>query len=110
MLTEDQAKLFTLARAARARIQARAGAAVLDETGRTYNGATVGLPDLSLSALQVAVALAVSAGAEQLAGAVVVGGEPDDRDRRVFAALAAPGAELLLCGPDRAVLARMVAP
>ena len=46
---EDQ-KLITLARAARARIGAPTGAAVRDETGRSYTGADVALPSLRLTA------------------------------------------------------------
>ena len=58
MSPEDQ-KLVALARSAKARIQAEQGAAVRDETGRSYAGATVALPSLQLSALDVAVAQAV---------------------------------------------------
>lgn len=108
-LTADEEKLFALARSARARIEAVAGAAVMDETGRTYNGAAVGLPHLHLAALQVAVAQAASAGARHLTGAVVVGA-PDGADALVFADLAAPGAHLLHCAPDRSVRQRWTAP
>ena len=52
----EDAKLVTLARAARARIGAAEGAAVRDSDGRTYAGATVALPSLTLTALQAAVA------------------------------------------------------
>jgi len=68
---EDE-KLVTLARAARARNGAAEGAAVRDDTGRTYAAATVALESLSLSALQAAVAAAVSSGVQQLEGAAVV--------------------------------------
>jgi cytidine deaminase len=68
---EDE-KLVTLARAARGRVGALEGAAVRDETGRTYSGATVSLPSLSLSALALAVAQAVASGAQGLEAAVVV--------------------------------------
>lgn len=69
--TED-AKLVTLARGARGRVGAREGAAVRDETGRTYSGATVTLPSLTLSALALAVAQAAASGARALEAAVVV--------------------------------------
>lgn len=59
---EDE-KIITLARAARARTGAHAGAAVRDTDGRTYAGAAITLASLPLSALQVAVAMAASAGA-----------------------------------------------
>lgn len=71
-LSAEDAKLVTLARAARARIGAAEGAAVRDETGRTYTGATVGLGSLSMSAVQMAVAQAHVAGARGLEAVVVV--------------------------------------
>ena len=74
---EDQ-KLVTLARSAQARARAAAGAAVRDTDGRTYVAASVALPSLQLSALQVAVAMAVSSGALGLEAAVIVGPEPDE--------------------------------
>ena len=63
---------MTLARSARARTGAAEGAAVRDTDGRTYVGATVALPSLKLSALQAAVAAAVSSGATALEAAAVV--------------------------------------
>jgi hypothetical protein len=71
LVAEDQ-KLVTLARAARARIGAVEGAAVRDLDGRTYAAATVALASLKVSALQLAVANAVSAGAAGLEAAVVL--------------------------------------
>ncbi len=73
---DEDAKLVTLARSARARTGAAQGAAVRDDTGRTYVAATVALPSLSLTALQAAVAAAVSSGARTLEAAVVVGPDP----------------------------------
>ena len=72
-LEGEDAKLVTLARSARARTGAAQGAAVRDSDGRTYVAATVALPSLTLSALQVAVAMAVSSGALGLEAAVVFG-------------------------------------
>lgn len=71
-LDPEDAKLVTLARSARARTGAAEGAAVRDDTGRTYVAATVSLPSLALTALQAAVAAAVSSGAESLEAAAVV--------------------------------------
>src|SRR6185312_4695802 len=71
-LTAEDQKLVTLARSSRARVGAPEGAAVRDEDGRTYAAASVGLPSLSLTALQLAVASAVSAGAKSLEAAAVV--------------------------------------
>jgi uncharacterized protein YunC (DUF1805 family) len=74
---EDQ-KLVTLARSARARTRAAQGAAVRDTDGRTYVAATVDLGSLRLTALQVAVAMAVSSGALGLEAAVVLGEDASD--------------------------------
>ncbi|HEY2794307.1 MAG TPA: cytidine deaminase [Micromonosporaceae bacterium] len=71
-LTAEDAKLVTLARAARARGAAIEGAAVRDGDGRTYAGTSVNLPSLVLSALQFAVAAAVNGGADNIEAAVVV--------------------------------------
>ncbi len=71
-LDPEDGKLITLARASRARNATAEGAAVRDETGRTYVAATVELPSLRLSALQAAVAAAVSGEASALEAAVVV--------------------------------------
>ncbi|MEJ7834191.1 MAG: cytidine deaminase [Nocardioides sp.] len=68
---EDQ-KLVTLARATRARTGAAEGAAVRDSDGRTYAAATVSLPSLQLSAVQVCVAMAVASGSRGLIAAVVL--------------------------------------
>jgi hypothetical protein len=71
-LDAEDAKLVTLARSARARTGAAEGAAVRDDIGRTYAAATVALPSLALTALQAAVAAAVSSGAQRLEAAAVV--------------------------------------
>ncbi len=72
-LPAEDAKLVTLARATRARVGAAEGAAVRDSDGRTYAAASVALPSLSLSALQVCVAMAVASGSRGLEAAVVLG-------------------------------------
>jgi cytidine deaminase len=77
-LDAEDAKLVVLARGAMARAEAGAGAAVRDADGRTYAGAPVTLNALSLTALQAAVAAAVSSGASGLEAAVLVGGSADD--------------------------------
>ncbi|SIO91116.1 cytidine deaminase [Nocardiopsis sp. JB363] len=71
-LGPEDAKLITLARASRARNATAEGAAVRDETGRTYAATTVSLRSLRLSALQAAVAAAVSSEASALEAAVIV--------------------------------------
>lgn len=75
-LDPDDEKLVVLARSTRARTQAAEGAAVRDTDGRTYAAATVDLPSLKLTAVQAAVAAAVSSGAEGLEAAAVVTAEP----------------------------------
>lgn len=68
----EDAKLITLARSSRARIDAHEGAAVRDLDGRTYAAASVTLDSLSIDALPLAVAMAISSGAKGLeAGALV---------------------------------------
>jgi hypothetical protein len=71
-LSAEDAKLVTLARATRARVRAAEGAACRDSDGRTYAAATVDLPSLRLSALQVCVAMAVASGSRGLEAAVVL--------------------------------------
>jgi cytidine deaminase len=96
----EDAKIITLARSARARTSAAEGAAVRDETGRTYSATSVELPSLHLSALQVAVAMAVSSGAEGLeAAAVVTLGDPTAADVAAVRDLGAK-APVLVAGPD----------
>lgn len=79
------------------RAQAGSGAAVRDLDGRTYAGVSVGLASLTLSALQVAVATALSSGATSFEAAVLVAGPDDDEGLAVLAEVA-PSA---LGHPDR---------
>ena len=71
-LDAQDAKLVTLARASMARIGADHGAAVRDADGRSYAAGPVALTCLSIEALDLAVAQAVSAGATGLEAAAVV--------------------------------------
>ncbi|ANI40776.1 cytidine deaminase [Mycolicibacterium vaccae] len=77
-LDPEDTKLVVLARGAMGRAEAGTGAAVRDTDGRTYAGAPVELAALTLTALQAAVAAAVSSGATGLEAAVLVGGSADD--------------------------------
>ncbi len=88
---EDQ-KLLTLARSARGRTGAAQAAAVRDTDGRTYVAAPVELASLHLSALQVAVAMAVSSGAPGLEAALVLGEDPGDPVGTMAVRELAPGA------------------
>jgi hypothetical protein len=96
-LQGEDAKLVTLARATRARTGAEQGAAVRDTDGRTYAAATVTLPSLRLSALQVAVAMAISSGAPGLEAAVVLSANAEaDPDGAAAVADLAPSAPVYL--------------
>jgi hypothetical protein len=103
---DEDAKIIALARAARARVEAAEGAAVRDETGRTYAAAAIALPSLRLSALQLAVAMAVSSGASNLEAAALVsdGGRPDPSDVSAVRELG-PRAVLFHAAPDGSVIA-----
>jgi len=104
-LDPEDRKIVTLARSARARNGVAEGAAVRDETGRTYVAATVELPSLQLSALRTAVAMAVASGAKSLEAAAVVSesDQPAVEDLTAVLDLGGPGTPLLLAGPDGAV-------
>jgi hypothetical protein len=100
-LSPEDLKIITLARSTRARVASAEGAAVRDETGRTYAAAAVALPSLQLSALRLAVAMAVSSGASALEAAALVG-EADAADPGDLAAVRdlGPKAPVFLAGPD----------
>lgn len=99
LLPEDS-KLVALARASRARNQVSQGAAVRDLDGRTYAASTVNLPSLTLSALNLAVAMAVSSGAKGIEAAAVVteGDVPIDID--AVADLGGLGINVVVADPD----------
>ena len=103
----EDAKLVTLARSTRARTRALEGACVRDQDGRTYAGATVDLPTLRLTAVQVAVAMAVSSGARSLEAVVVLGSEAavNEADLSVVRDLAGAGVPVHLAAPDGTVVA-----
>jgi hypothetical protein len=104
-LPAEDAKLVTLARAARARIGAIEGAAVRDGDGRTYAAASVSLPSLALSALQLAVANAAASGAGKLEAAAVVT-EASSVDSDGYAAVRdlSSDAPVYLAAPDGSLL------
>ncbi|MEU3183221.1 cytidine deaminase [Streptomyces sp. NPDC006923] len=101
-LGAEDRKIITLARSARARNGVAEGAAVRDETGRTYVAGTVELDSLKLSALRTAVAMAVASGATSLeAAAVVTSAETAaDEDRAAVRDLGGPATPVLVAGPD----------
>jgi hypothetical protein len=73
VLSAEDNKLVVLARATRARTRAAEGAAVRDTDGRTYAAATVDLPSLQLSAVQVCIGMAVASGSAGLEAVVLLG-------------------------------------
>jgi hypothetical protein len=107
----ENRKIVTLARSARARNGVPEGAAVRDETGRTYVAATVALDSLRLSALRTAVAMAVASGAASLEAAAVVtdAAELPAEDLAAVRDLGGAGTPVLLAGPDGAVRATIAA-
>ncbi|WP_193604775.1 cytidine deaminase [Nocardioides dongkuii] len=100
-LSAEDAKLVTLARATRARTGAAEGAALRDADGRTYAGATVALPSLSVSALGVCVAMAVASGSTGLEAAVLLtdATEVSEDDLAALRDLAGPGVTVHLGDP-----------
>ncbi|WP_309097034.1 cytidine deaminase [Streptomyces sp.] len=104
-LDPEDRKIVTLARSARARNGVPEGAAVRDETGRTYVAGTVALDSLKLSALRTAVAMAVASGARSLeAAAVVTEAESvSDEDRAAVRDLGSAQTPVLLAGLDGTV-------
>jgi hypothetical protein len=104
----EDLKIITLARSARARVTAAEGAAVRDETGRTYAAAAVALPSLRLSALHLAVAMAVSSGATSLEAAALVsdGSGPDPADLAVLRDVG-PDAVVFHAAPDGTIRATL---
>ncbi|WBB54536.1 cytidine deaminase [Verrucosispora sp. WMMD573] len=109
-LSAEDGKLVILARGARGRVGAVEGAAVRDQDGRTYAAASVSLPSLTITALQLAVASAAAAGATRLEAAVVVT-EASTLDGAGYAAVRdlAADAPVHVAGPDGTVLGTVTA-
>ncbi|MFM9369609.1 cytidine deaminase [Streptomyces sp. Da 82-17] len=110
-LDPEDRKIVTLARSARARNGVPEGAAVRDETGRTYVAGSVDLDSLKLSALRTAVAMAVASGAKSLEAAAVVSEAQavSDEDRAAVRDLGGAGTPVLLAGLDGEVVATVSA-
>jgi hypothetical protein len=106
VVAPEDAKLVTLARATRARLGAAEGAAVRDETGRTYSAGPVELASLRLTALEAAVAAAASSGAASLEAAAVVTADvqAERTDLGAVRDLGAAATPVLLAGPDGRVV------
>lgn len=100
-LSPEDNKLVVLARATRARTRAAEGAAVRDTDGRTYAAATVDLPSLQLTAVQVCVAMAHASASRGLEAVVVLGEatELTAPDAAVIADFAGDGVVVHLADP-----------
>ena len=105
----EDLKLVTLARSTRARTRAAQGACVRDQDGRTYAAATVNLASLRLSAVQLAVAMAVAGAAHGLE-AVVVLGDTDavpEQDLAAVRDLGGPGVPVHVAAADGTVVSTL---
>jgi hypothetical protein len=104
-LEPEDSKLFTLARAAAARITSPAGAAVRDETGRSYTGAAITLGQFEISAVALAVVTAATSGATGLEAVVSVG-SLDSNDLDLVRALGGSGVSVFEISASGVVVAR----
>ena len=95
----EDVKIINLARSALARTSARQGACVRDTDGRSYAAASVALQHLNLSAIQVAVAMAVSSGAPGVE-AVALAGEDDPSEQDLALLRELPGTDLVVWSAD----------
>ncbi len=108
VLDPEDRKIITLARAARARTNAAQGACVRDTDGRTYAATSVALPSLQLSAVQVAVAMAVSSGVAGLEAVALNGAWAlAETDRAAIADLGGEQIVVWLTDPAGAVVERI---
>ncbi|MFC0861263.1 cytidine deaminase [Sphaerimonospora cavernae] len=107
-LDPEDNKIITLARSVRARNGSPEGAAVRDETGRTYAAAGVALPSLTLSAIQVAAAMAVSSGAKSLEAAALVTDADDPAAADLAVVKDLGNGTLFLAAPDGSLKGRYI--
>jgi hypothetical protein len=105
----EDLKIVVLARATRARTHAVEGACVRDTDGRTYAAAAVDLPSLTLSSLQVAVAMAASSGAQGLEAAALVTDRagPSEADLAAVRDLGGTGVPIFVAAADGSVSDRV---
>jgi hypothetical protein len=111
-MDSEDAKIVTLARASRVRTNAAEGACVRDRDGRTYAAVTVALPSLNLSAIQGAVAMAISSGADGLEAVAVVTDANSVREADLAAVhdVAGPGIPVFRCDPAGEIVESVVTP
>jgi hypothetical protein len=106
----EDTKIITLAKATLARAGSAQAACLRDTDGRTYAGATVALEHLQLSAVQVALAMAVSSGAPGLEAVAVTGGPPSDADLAALGDLPGTDVSVWTTAADGTVLDHGVVP
>ena len=95
----EDVKIMNLARSALVRISARQGACIRDTEGRSYAAASVALKHLNLTAIQAAVAMAVSSGAPGVEAVALAGeDEPSAEDLALLGELA--GADVVVWSVD----------
>ncbi|HET9647354.1 MAG TPA: cytidine deaminase [Microlunatus sp.] len=105
--SEDR-KIITLARASRARAGAAQGACVRDRDGRTYAATSVALDSLALSAIQLAVAMAISSSAPGLEAVALVAEDlPTEADLAVVREVAGRSVPVWVISPEGAVRDRI---
>lgn len=105
----EDTKIVTLARSAQARTRAAEGACVRDTDGRTYAGATVALPSLSVSAIGVAVSMAASSAAAGLEAVAVLGRETvTEADLAIVRDFAGEGVPVYVAAADGTVAERVL--
>lgn len=98
---EDQ-KIITLAKGARARINARAAACVRDTDGRTYSAAAVTYAGRNFGAVELAIATAMAAGAKKFEAVCVLGDEmPNENEIR---SVLIAGGSIISCDAQGAVV------
>lgn len=106
---EDR-KIILLARSSRARAGTAQGSCVRDGDGRTYAATNVTLQNLGVSAIQLAVAMAVSSGAPGLEAVALVGDDdPTEAELALIREVAGRPVTVWVAGPDGGVRARLEA-
>lgn len=103
---EDE-KLAVLAKGARSRVQANVGAALRDETGRTYASAEVAIGSLSLSAVEMVVAQAVASGSNGVESIVIsplLDFRVSDSDLNLVSTFAGSGASIYVVDQTNSVI------
>lgn len=104
-LTAEDAKLITLARGARERIQAPTGVAVRDDMGRTYAAADAVMPSVTVPALTLVLGQAWISGGRHLEAVVIVLVDTESNPDIDFVFdMARDGTEIIRCAADGTVL------